>query len=92
MKNFTEIASYGEKRKLKQISEMCPWDTDAPGGSLKTGRRHTSMTDLKRGDTVQLTLIMLQTNYQIKGTSMYTAKKSIKDTVMMSCMDFNGST
>ena len=39
-------------------------DTDAP--ARQTGSRWT--TDLKRGDTVQLTIIMLQTKYQINPT------------------------
>ena len=44
---------------------MCPWDTDAPASISyrQTGSRR--MKDLKRGDTVQLTMFMLQTKYQI---------------------------
>ena len=52
---------------------MCPWDMDAPASFSyrQTGSRR--MTDLKRGDTVQLTMVMLQTKYQIIPT--YTGKE-----------------
>ena len=45
--------------------KICPWDSYAP--LQQTGSRHT--TDLKTGDMVQLTLITLQTKYQIKKTN-----------------------
>ena len=40
---------------------MCAWDTDA--SRRQTGSRY--MTEPIRGDKVQLTIIMLQTKYQL---------------------------
>ena len=46
---------------------MCPWDT---GNPAQANRKQTYMMELKRGDTIQLTMIKLKTFYKINLYSM----------------------
>ena len=67
---------------------MCLCDTD----DSCFGKQELDMIDLKNGDTVQITLIMLQAKYQINPT--YTSQEifetfKLKDLQMQVHMDEN---